>query len=62
MAQPRKIVVGDKHEGVAIQFIKSRKVVFVYGWYDTYIGIEGNDIPLEDFCRRLGIQRKDLPE
>jgi hypothetical protein len=31
-----------------------------YGWYDTYVGIEGGQIALEQFLDTLGVSTRDL--
>ena len=62
MGKPKQIRIGDKSSGVIIEYVKSRKTIYVNGWYDTIVGIEGVEMSLDAFCEQLGIQRKDLPE
>jgi hypothetical protein len=42
--------------------VRRRKAIHIFGWYETFCGMENLDLPLEEFCRQLGIRRKDLPE
>ena len=62
MGMPRNIEIGNKYSGVKIEYVKSRKVINVWGWYDTCVGIEGREMPLWEFCAELGIKREDIPE
>lgn len=45
--------------GISITFTKTRSAISVSGWYDQYVGIEGETMTLGEFFRRLGITRKD---
>ena len=49
----------NEHSGISIDYIKSRKILDISGWYDTMVGIEGDRIPLADFLNGLGITLKD---
>lgn len=60
--EPRSIAIGSRREGIRVEFVRRRKAICIYGWYDSFVGMSDLDIPLEEFCRRLGIQRKDLPD
>jgi len=62
MGKPRNITIGGRYEGIAIEYVKSRKVIRISGWFDTWAGIPGAEIPLAEFCERLGITLRDLPE
>jgi len=62
MAKAKTILTGDVAAGVEIEYVKSRKTFYVSGWYDTCAGIGGEEIPLAEFCKRLGITRRDLPD
>jgi len=48
--------------GIEIEYVKNRKAFYISGWYDTCGGIGGTEIPLGEFCKRLGIRRNDLPD
>jgi hypothetical protein len=45
--------------GIAVQWTKTRGVLYINGWYDTYVGIEGTEISLREFFDQLGITSKD---
>ena len=60
--KPRSIRVGGGREGIVVEFVRRRKAIHIFGWYETFCGMENLDLPLEEFCRQLGIRRRDLPE
>lgn len=41
--------------GIGIEYIKSRDVLYISGYYDHFVGIEGTEISFKEFCDRLGI-------
>ena len=45
--------------GIEIAYTRSVKDLYFYGWYDTFVGIEGGKIKLECFLKELGITLKD---
>lgn len=58
MSAPKRIDFTNEdyaHSGITIEYIKSRDVLHVSGWYDTFVGIEGRDITRAEFERELGI-------
>ena len=54
MGLPRKITHGVR-SGVDVEYVKSTGMLYVGGWYDSFVGIESLPISLGDFCRQLGI-------
>jgi hypothetical protein len=42
-------------EGIEIEYIKSRDVLRVHGFYNHFVGIEGSEITVKDFADQLGI-------
>jgi len=62
MSKLKQIIVGDSNAGVRIEYIKSRKMIYVGGWYDTVCGIGGEEIPLAEFCKQLDITANDIEE
>lgn len=44
--------------GVKIEYVKSRKMLYIFGWYDG-CGIKPVQYSLEEFCELLGIEKKD---
>ena len=59
MAKPKEILFGDGDAGIAIEYVKSKKLFHVFGWYGC-TGIEDYSISLKYFCEELGITEKDL--
>lgn len=57
MGEPKYIIFADGHKdsGIQIEYIKRRDVLNIHGWYDHFVGIEGQEISFSDFCDRLGI-------
>jgi hypothetical protein len=53
------IKAGDR-SGVMVAYVKSRRLVRVGGWYDSFVGIEGFEKPLAEFLTELGITDSDV--
>ena len=53
---PEEAIAGSQSAGITIIYIKSRKTLYISGWYDDCAGIEGGEIPLTDFLEKLGIK------
>lgn len=51
-----------KHEGVDITYVKSTKTLRVGGWYDSFCGLETEELSLREFLDRLGVTEKDCRE
>jgi hypothetical protein len=60
MAAKQEIVFGGDVSGIRIGHTKSKRLLAVFGWYDTYVGIEGGQIALEQFLDTLGVSTRDL--
>lgn len=63
MANPKRIDFTDdewSRSGIAVEYVKRRNVISVYGWYDTMVGIQGGSMPLGEFLDRLGIGETDV--
>ena len=62
MGNPKSIGTDETEpSGVKIEYVKSRKMLYIYGWYDGY-GIGGVQYTLDEFCEQLGIKRSDIRE
>ena len=48
-----------KYSGIQIEYTKSRKSLYICGWYDLFVGIEGTSLTLDQFFKLLGITEKD---
>jgi hypothetical protein len=48
-------VEGYQTSGIQIEYIKSRDILNISGFYDNCVGIEGTEIPFTEFCDKLGI-------
>mgnify|MGYP001557952952 CR=1 FL=1 len=51
------ITVGGS-SGITVTYIKTRRVIRVNGWYDSIVGIEGFELPIDEFLEKLGIKPK----
>ena len=57
MGNPKSIGTNEKeNSGVKIEYVKSRKMLYIYGWYDGFVGIEPVQYTLDEFCKQLGIK------
>ena len=56
---PKKLIFPEvpwyQSSGIEVEYIKSRDVLRISGWYDSIAGIESTEISVKDFCERLGI-------
>jgi len=57
MANPKCIEVGER-SGIKVEYVKSRNKIGIFGWYDTYVEIEGFEMDFDEFCEKLGIKKK----
>ncbi len=51
-------VKGHQSSGIQIEYTKSRDALYISGYYDDCVGIQGTEISVKDFCARLGIDLK----
>lgn len=56
----QSVTAGNASSGVKVSYTKSRRELFIAGWYDHYVGIESAQIGLTDFLDALGISDTDL--
>lgn len=43
------IYIGDsRSSGIAIEINKKKKTLYIHGWYDSLVGIAGDEIKLSD--------------
>ena len=62
MGKPKSIVVGDRYNGVSVGYAKSRKALYISGWWQGLVGLTGTEeraIPLAKFLRDLDISLRD---
>ena len=59
MGEPKSIT-WEYVSGICIEFIKSRHVIRVHVWHDERGGAKVGNIALVDFCRKLGISKREL--
>ena len=62
MGLPKSIQFGNESSGIKIEYIKSRDVLCIFGWYDHYVGIEGTEINFCEFCEKLGIKHTEAQD
>jgi hypothetical protein len=59
MGRAKRLGTGTRKEGLAIEYVRSRKVVRLLGWlYGD--PIEPVEIPVDELCSRLGIDPRDV--
>lgn len=46
--------------GIQIEHVKRTGMLHVSGWFDSFVGIQGGSIPVEDFISKLGIEPWEL--
>lgn len=49
----------SSNSGISLDYIKSRKRIYISGWYDSCVGIQGDSLELKDFFLKLGITEND---
>ena len=59
MGKAKRLGVGTRDSGLAIEYIRTRKVVRLLGW-SRREPIEPVEIPLGQLCRQLGIDPNDV--
>ncbi len=59
MSKSKEIILpevkGYQSSGIQIEYIKNRDVLYISGYYDNCVGIQGTEINVKEFCNRLGI-------
>ena len=57
MAKAKRIDLTPSYggSGITIEYVKSRDVFYISGWYDSFVGIEGGVLTRAEFEERLGI-------
>ena len=57
VAQPKQILIESylKFNGISITYIKSRKMLRIFGWYGSTGLMDSYEISLKDFLAQLGI-------
>lgn len=59
MGRAKRLGTGTRKDGLAIEYVRTRKVVRLLGWmYGD--AIQPVEIPVEDLCSRLGIDPRDV--
>lgn len=48
-----------QRSGIAIAWTRTSQKISVSGWYDSCVGIEGQDFSLREFLDALGITKRD---
>ena len=51
----KPIYLGDRFSGISLEYTKKDRSLYVSGWYDSCVGIEGHQLSLADLCRQCGI-------
>jgi len=48
--------------GIAVEWTKSSQSLYIHGWYDSLVGLEGQRFTLHDFLQALEITEKDCKQ
>jgi hypothetical protein len=58
---PKRIYIPKdaKHSGVDVTWTRSAQRLDIGGWYDSFVGIQGDSMTLREFFDALGITEKD---
>ncbi len=59
MARAKRVGAGTTRGGVAIEYVRGRKVLRLLGWVGDE-PIEAVEIPVDQLCDRLGIDPRDV--
>jgi len=59
MGRAKRLGAGSRNAGLAIEYVRTRRVVRLLGWLHDE-PIEPVEIPVEELCRRLGIEPGDI--
>jgi len=57
---PQTVTIGGGSSGISIRYTKSSRRVFISGWYDSFVGIQGAHLDLEELLLALGVSAADL--
>lgn len=59
---PKSIYIPDKNarEGIVITYTPSSNTLYISGWYDSCVGIEGHKYELNKFLSELGISDENI--
>ena len=59
MGRAKRLGAGTRQDGLAIEYVRTRKVVRLLGWlYGD--AIDPVEIPVDELCSRLGIDPRDV--
>lgn len=50
----------DNNSGIDITYTQCNEELSIGGWYDSFVGIENNQIKLIDFLKKLKVKKKTL--
>jgi hypothetical protein len=59
MGRARRVSAGTRNGGLAVEYVRSRRVVRLLGWLHNE-AIEPVEIPIEELCKGLGIEPGDV--
>lgn len=57
---PKTIYFGDDSSGIDVTWTKSTQRIYISGWFDGFVGIQGESLTLKEFFDRLEITEKDV--
>jgi hypothetical protein len=54
--RPTKIWIGSDSSGIGITINRKARTLHVSGWYDSMVGIEGADVPIDEIVALFGLR------
>jgi hypothetical protein len=59
---PKTLYISEGYSnstGIRVTYTKSRRAVYISGWYDSFVGIDGKEFTLKEFFSALGVTQRD---
>ena len=50
----------EGNSGIDVTYTRSSGKLYLSGWYDDMVGIEGEELSLLDFLKRIGVRKSDV--
>lgn len=53
------ITIGSGHSGITLTVNKRRRSLYVGGWFDRFVSIDGAELPLQAILELFDTERKE---
>lgn len=57
---PKTLNLGNNNSGITVTWTPSASRLDISGYFDEFVGIEGESFTLAEFFKELGITEKDI--